>query len=199
MSAIHRVVACVACAVLGPLAPAGAQESRPAGGAPSDARAPDAGMPDARPERRGWVVGGVVGLPNAGSGVEPLAFLVGVQGAWMAPGRPGADVALGVMPRALFEGAVVTTGRLGVTVGVPLGTDAMLLPAIGGSAVGLAGFGGGTANVGGYLGGSLVLLGEGRAALRMGATWHHLTGAGRGFWLFEIGLARAPRPRAAPR
>ena len=159
----------------------------------------------------GWLVGGSLGVPAYRGDAAPELFTVGVHGTQLRPNRPGADVALGTLPRLLGTGIVAAGARAGVAlpVGVPLALprvllrvlpraparDIVLLPSVGVSLLGGTAGGGGGGTAGYHTGLATVLLGPGGGGLRAGVTWHRFADGDAAVWLWEVGLVRGPRSR----
>ncbi len=160
------------------------------------AQAPPPPAPSADPagaERGGWLFGASVGVPGYEGGAVPELFTVGVNWTQLRPGRLGADVAIGTMPRALAEGLAAVGARAGVALPLALSRGVVLLPSGGVSLLGGVGAGGGAATAGLNAGVAAVLGPAGGAGLRTGVTWHRFGEAGGGLWLVEVGAVRGPR------
>jgi len=148
--------------------------------------------------RNGWIVGALVGVPGADGEVEPALVTLGVGATRLVPNRPGLDLAVGVIPRALEAGVIGVGARVGASVPVGLGRDVFVIPSAGLSAVGAAGAGGAGGMAGVYWGAATVLA-AGSVGGRVGVTWHRPFGEQSSIYLIELGLMRVPLPRLAAR
>src|SRR5687767_2240898 len=83
----------------------------------------------ARAAAGAWIGGGAIGLPTGGGEVAPELFTIAAQWTYVRPGHLGGDFSLGTMPRVLAEGLAAAGLRAGVTLPIPLGPRALLLPA----------------------------------------------------------------------
>ena len=139
-----------------------------------------------------WMVGASVGLLGTGSQASPLEFgIVGVNFTQRRPGHPGADIAVGTMPRALAAGVVPIAVRAGVALPVAAAPGLLLLPSAGFSVLGVtSGYGSGGA-AGWNVGGAAVL-GTGSTGVRVGLTSHWMSGGNSAVWLLEVGLVGLP-------
>jgi hypothetical protein len=140
-------------------------------------------------EARGdWLVGGSVGVPGYGS--EPVVelFTVGIHWTQFRPGRLGADISVGTMPRVVAEGVAVVGVRAGVALPLALSPHMLLLPSAGVSAIGGAGAGGGGGLAGLNAGVAAVAFGMSRTGLRIGVTWHRFPDTRGALWLAELGF-----------
>jgi hypothetical protein len=144
--------------------------------------------------RCGWIVGALVGVPGAQGEVEPALFTLGVGATRLEPNRPGVDLAVGMLPRALEAGVIGIGARLGGGVPVALSRDAFVIPSAGLTAVGAVGAGGGGGMAGFYWGVATVLA-AGSVGGRAGVTWHRPFGEGSSIYLIELGLMHVPLPR----
>jgi hypothetical protein len=145
--------------------------------------------------RDGWIVGPLIGVPGVGSETFAEAATLGVGATRLVPNRPGVDLALGVVPRFLSDGAVVLGARVGVGLPLALTDDVFLVPSAGLSAVG--GFGnGGAGGTGGFYGGAATVLAVGSVGFRAGVTWHRYGSGNGNLWLAELGLMHVPLPSA---
>ena len=142
--------------------------------------------------RGGWAIGASVGMP--GVGTSPVAELstIGVHFTQLTPGRAGADISIGTMPRILAEGVAAGAIRAGITVPFALAPGVLLLPSAGASVVGAASPGGMGGTYGLYAGASTVI-GAGNTGVRVGATVHQLGASNIAVWLMELGLTSIPR------
>jgi hypothetical protein len=145
--------------------------------------------------RDGWIVGPLVGVPGVGSEPFTQAFTLGVGGTRLVPNRPGADLAIGIVPRFLPEGAVVLGARAGVGIPLALTQDVFLVPSAGLSAAGGFGSGGG-GGTGGVYGGAAAVIASGSLGFRAGITLHSFGGGNSMLWLMELGLMHVPLPSA---
>jgi len=145
---------------------------------------------DAPPQGR-WAFGASLGVP--GTGASPVAELttVGVQMTQLTPGRVGADISIGTIPRILAEGVAVGAIRGGLTFPIDVAPGVLFLPSAGASVIGAASPGGMGGSWGVYAGGSAVI-GTGRTGLRVGATAHQLGMTNRPLWLVELGFTSIP-------
>ena len=157
--------------------------------AAGQAAAQDASRPD---EGSGWIVGGSVGLIGFGSQTLPIELsTVGLHVTQVNRGSIGADFSIGTIPRLFAEGAFALGTRLGVTTPLQLAPGVLLLPSAGLTLIAGAGGGGAGALYGYNLGGATVL-GTGNVGLRAGVTWHLMSEAQEGIWLFEVGISQIP-------
>lgn len=138
---------------------------------------------------RGWLTAFSVGVPGLGDEAFPDLFTLGAQFTRVRHARPGADLAFGVLPRALEYGLLAIGLRGGLGLPLVVGRSLTIIPSAGVSAVVAmaAGEGGGIA---GAQAGLAAQLGA-RRGLRVGMTWHQF-GEGR-IWLLEVGIARLSR------
>jgi hypothetical protein len=157
--------------------------------------APPVAADATRSARAGWLVGASVGVPGSGGEAAPSLFTVGAHFTQLRPGRLGADLALGTIPRAVTEGAVVGGARAGVALPLALSQGVLLLPSAGASLLGGVGAGGGAGTAGLNAGVAAVVFPAGAVGLRTGVTWHRFEEARAGLWLLEVGLVRGPRAR----
>lgn len=154
------------------------------------------------PHASGWMLGAALGVPGTGRDAAQELLIVGVHATDVRPGRFGADLALGTIPRVLAEGIVGLGVRAGVTVPLALTPRVLLLPAVGWSAVGAVAVGGASGVVGGYAGASTLLLGTDRTGVRVGTTWHRFmltpedSGDNKTLWLFEVAIVWRPGDRS---
>lgn len=150
----------------------------------------------ALPQRDGWIVGPLVGLPGAGTEAAfPLATL-GVGATRLLPDHMGLDFAIGTAPHLLLNGAIPIAARIGPSIPLPIGRDAFFIPSGGLSALLITGSGDAGGAIGWYTGAALVVAYK-SAGLRAGATLHLLNGSTRPVWLAEIGVMHVPLPRLA--
>jgi hypothetical protein len=136
-----------------------------------------------------------VGVPGSGGEAVPDLFTVGAHVTQWRPRRPGADFAIGIVPRALAYGVAVVGARAGVAVPLAVTPVLSLLPSAGASLLGGAGVGGGAGTAGLNAGVAAVLLPARGGGLRAGVTWHRFAEARDGVWLVEVGIVRGPRAR----
>jgi len=142
---------------------------------------------------RGWLVGGSIGVPAFDGHASPDLFTVALHGTQLRPGRLGADLAVGTMPRALAEGVAVGFGRAGAALPFQLSKGVLLVPSAGITLAGAASGEGGGTNTGLNAGLAAVIFGTGSVGLRTGVTWHRFADAGA-VSLWELGLVHLPRP-----
>lgn len=143
--------------------------------------------------RAGWVVGPLLGVPGTGSDYDPSFFTLGVGATRLSPNRPGFDLAIGTVPRALSEGFIPIGARVGASIPFALNRDAFVIPSAGLSAIGAIGTGG-VGAIGGYYWGAAALIARGKVGFRAGMTWHRPVEADDSIWLVEIGVMRVPLP-----
>ncbi len=191
MRATRRFLARVALPVAASLALAGGALPAALVAQAPPSPAPSADSTGAAPG--GWLFGASVGVPGYEGEAVPELFTVGVHWTQLRPGRPGVDLAIGTMPRALAEGLVAVGARAGVALPLALARGAVLLPSAGVSLLGGVGAGGGGGTTGLNAGVAAVLGPAGGAGLRTGVTWHRFGEAGGGLWLVEVGVVRRPR------
>lgn len=150
---------------------------------------------DEASRRDGWIVGPLLGVPGVGSEPFTQAFTLGVGGTRLVPDRPGADLAIGLVPRFLQDGALVLGARAGIGLPLALTRDVFFVPSAGLSAAGGVGSGGGGGTAGVYAGAAAVVA-SGALGFRAGITLHRF-GEGNGtLWLMELGLMHVPLPSA---
>ncbi len=144
---------------------------------------------DSTSRQRGeWLIGGSLGVPGYRS--EPVLelFTIGVQWTSVGPGRLGADISIGTMPRAFIEGVAVVGLRAGPALPLKLRPGILLIPSAGVSFVGGAGGGGGGGTVGLNGGVAAVFFGPDAPGLRTGITWHRFQDTDAALWLAEVGF-----------
>ncbi|HEV7993044.1 MAG TPA: hypothetical protein VGP25_14555 [Gemmatimonadaceae bacterium] len=150
--------------------------------------------------RDGWIVGPLIGVPGVGRESAAEFFTLGVGGTRLVPNRPGADLAIGIVPRILSEGVVAMGARAGLALPLALTGDLFLIPSAGLSAVGGVGSGGG-GGTGGIYGGAAAVIAAGSVGFRAGVTLHRYGQPDGNLWLVEVGLMHVPLPsrrRASP-
>jgi hypothetical protein len=146
----------------------------------------------ARGARDGWVIGASVGLPGTGAQAAELTyFTIGVHWTDVHPGRLGADLSVGTIPRAFVEGLVVFGLRAGVALPLLVTRNVLVLPSGGVSLVGIVGPGGGGGTGGFNTGVAAVFFGSSSLGFRTGVTWHRFQDAPRSVWLLELGIVGA--------
>lgn len=135
--------------------------------------------------RRGWFVGGALGVPGARGELAPELFTLGLQVSQFGLRRPGLDFALGTAPRVIEFGGV--GARAGVTVPLPVSRSAVLMPVVGVSAIAALSDGAAT----GFHGGASLVFGDlSQAVPRVTLTGHRFEDAIELVWLLEFGFAR---------
>lgn len=185
---LARAVALVL--LLGPVRPDGAAAQDTTAAAPPRVGHVVAPVQDSTGSGDAWLSGLMVGLPGAGVSYEPGLFTIGGQWTRVRPGRPGLDLAIGTMPRALQAGVVLVGTRAGVALPVDLASGVLVLPSAGVSALGAAGTAGGGVALGLTAGLSAAAVGAGGTGARAGITWHFLSEMRQPVWLLEVGLVR---------
>ena len=143
----------------------------------------------------GWLIGGSIGVPAYAGELAPELLTLGAQWTHVRANRPGADFALGTLPRTLGFGILSVGMRGGVALPLLLAPGVMLLPSTGVSVLGGIGSFGGVGTAGYNFGLSAVYIPPREAlAIRAGAT-RHTFGSDGSVWLLEIGVSRAPGRR----
>lgn len=137
-----------------------------------------------------WVVGGSIGVPVFATRPELELFTIGGHGTRVQPGRIGADVFVGTMPRIVVAGGLPIGARAGVVLPLPVSDDVLLLPSGGVSLIGVVSRGGGGTLSGVNLGVAALRMRPGRTGFRAGVTWNRFRGVNGGVWLVEVGLVR---------
>lgn len=140
----------------------------------------------------GWIVGPSLGMPTASGEVSPEAITVGLGFTSVSPGRLGADISVGTMPRALAYGVIAFGFRADASYPVSLSPRLLLLPAAGMSVVGVGGDGGGGGSIGINAGLSAVIHGDSRTGFRFGVTMHEFPLAEVPIFLIEMGVVHVP-------
>jgi hypothetical protein len=140
------------------------------------------------PELNPWVMGISAGVPRESGNSYAEYFMVGAHTTHVRPGRVGADVSLSTLPRLVPLGVFPFVIRAGVVLTLPLGSNLLLLPGAGISAVGGISSEGGGAGGGLQAGAALIAAPEGRPRLRAGATWHQLAGLEGAIVVLELGV-----------
>ena len=146
------------------------------------------------PQRNGWIVGPLVGLPGEGSEAAYPLVTLGVGITRLVPNRLGLDFAIGTAPRVVVDGLFPVAVRIGPSIPLPIGRDAFFIPSGGLSALGVASAGGAGGVVGWYAGAAAVVAYQ-SVGLRAGASVHILNGSLTPIWLAEIGVMSVPPPR----
>jgi hypothetical protein len=148
---------------------------------------------DSTAARRGsWMVGGSIGMLGSGTQLAPAELMtIGVHFTQVRPGRLGADISVGTIPRTLSDGIVAVGARLGVALPLAVAPGVLLLPSAGFSLIGAAG-GGGAGGTAGYNVGGAAVFGTGPVGFRTGITWHHMDFSNSALWLLEVGVAGRP-------
>lgn len=156
-----------------------------AGAAPAAVVAQDS----AAAHDRGWLRAVSLGVPGSGEQAFPELFTMGAQFTRVRHARPGADLAFGVLPRALEYGLLAIGVRGGLGLPLVVGRFLTIVPSAGVSAV----FAMATDDGGGVVGAQTGLAAHlgARRGMRVGMTWHQF-GEGR-IWLLEVGLGRLSR------
>jgi hypothetical protein len=141
---------------------------------------------------RGWMVGASLGMLGVGNRPAPLELTtVGVHFTHIQPGRLGADISLGTVPRALAEAVLAFGLRAGVTLPVRINEGILVLPSAGVTVCGAGGEGAAAGAYGFNFGGAAVI-GTGPVGLRTGVTWHRIGASAPAIWLLELGFVRRP-------
>ena len=130
-------------------------------------------------------------MPSARGEVSPELMTIGLGFTSVSPGRLGADISVGTMPRALAEGVVAFGFRADAAYAASLSPHVLLLPAAGLSVIGIAGDGGG-GSIGINAGVSAVIHGDSPAGVRLGVTVHRFPLAETPIFLIEMGVVRVP-------
>jgi hypothetical protein len=138
----------------------------------------------------GWIVGPSIGVIAAGGEVSPELFTIGLQFTSFSPGRLGADISVGTMPRALADGVVAFGFRADAAYPVSVFPHMLLLPAAGLSAVGVGGDGGGGGAMGINAGLAAVFYGRSSTGLRLGVTAHQFAMIETPIFLVEVGVVQ---------
>ena len=142
--------------------------------------------------RSRWMVGGSLGTFRYGGVFAPLEYTtIGMHFTQLRPGALGADFSIGIVPRALADGFLLSGARGGVALPLAIAPNVILLPSAGLTLIGGAGAGGAGGTWGANLGGAAVF-GSGSTGLRTGITWHRLSESTAGIWLLEFGVVRIP-------
>jgi hypothetical protein len=145
--------------------------------APTDEHAPN-----------GSIIGLTIGVPGYERQAQTDLVILGLDILHAKPSRVGVDFALGTLPRALSNRAVVLGGRLDAVVPIAVTRDFWLMPVAGGSMIGGASSDGGGDAFGGVNAGLGAILWSGRFGLRSSMTWHHFIDARGAVWLAEFGF-----------
>ena len=149
----------------------------------------------ATPQRGGWIVGPLVGLPGAGSEAAYSLVTLGVGVTRLVPDRVGLDFAIGTAPRVIAAGIVPIAVRLGPSIPLTMGHDVFFIPSAGVSAIGVASADEMEGGIGWY-GGAAIVAAHGPVGLRAGVTLHEpLFMLGPPAWLAEVGIMSVPLPR----
>jgi len=145
--------------------------------------------------RSGWIVGGSAGTLRYNGEFAPLELTtIGMHFTRVRPGALGPDFSIGIVPRALADGFLLSGARGGVALPLALAPNVLLLPSAGLTLIGGAGAGG----VGGTWGtnlGAAAVFGSGSMGFRTGVTWHRLNDSADGIWLLELGVVSIPGRR----
>jgi hypothetical protein len=142
--------------------------------------------------RGSWMIAGSIGMLGSGTQLAPAELMtIGVHFTQVRPGRLGADISVGTIPRALADGIVAVGARLGVALPLAVTPGVLLLPSAGFSLIGAAG-GGGAGGTAGYNVGGAAVFGTGPVGFRTGITWHHMNFSNSALWLLEVGVAGRP-------
>jgi hypothetical protein len=155
----------------------------------------DAGAQEPAGARDGWIVGPLIGVPGVGTEAFTEAITLGVGATRLVPNRPGVDLALGVVPRFIGDGAIVLGARVGLGLPLALSNDLFVVPSAGLSALGGFG-GGGGGGTAGFYGGVATVLAVGSMGFRAGVTWHRFGSGDGNLWLAELGMMHVPLPSA---
>jgi hypothetical protein len=140
----------------------------------------------------GWIVGLSLGMPTASGEVSPEAITIGLGFTSVSPGRLGADISVGTMPRALAYGIIPFGFRADASYPVSISPRMLLLPAAGLSVVSIVGEGGGGGSIGINAGLSAVIHGDSPAGIRLGVTVHQFPLAEVPIFLIEMGVVHIP-------
>ena len=142
--------------------------------------------------RSRWMVGGSLGMLRYGGAFAPLELTtIGMHFTQLRPGALGADFSIGIVPRALAEGFLLSGARGGVALPLALAPNVIVLPSAGVTLIGGVGAGGGGGTWGTNLGAAAVF-GSGSTGFRTGVTWHRLNDSTDGIWLLEFGVVKIP-------
>ena len=148
-------------------------------------------------QREGWIVGPLVGLPGAGSEIAYPLITLGVGVTRLVPDHLGLDFAIGTAPYALASGVVPVAARIGPSIPLAIGPDAVFIPSAGLSGIVIGSPEGGGAIPGWYAGAAAVVA-HGSVGFRVGVTIHEpLEPDATPIWLAEIGIMSVPLPRLA--
>lgn len=140
-----------------------------------------------------WLRGMSVGVPGYRNRAAPEFMTIGANLTYVLPGRLGADVALGVLPRGLTAGVLPLVIRVGGARPIAAAPNFLLIPGAGVSLVGAMGSGGIGGIPGLNWGASAIVHGDAPIALRTSITMHRFLGSRGSIWLVELGLVRAPK------
>lgn len=139
-----------------------------------------------------WMVGGSLGRIRYGGEFAPLEYTtLGMHFTQVRPGALGADFSIGIVPRVLADGFLLSGARGGLALPFALAPNILLLPSAGLTLIGGLGAGGGGGTWGSNLGAAAVF-GSGSTGMRTGVTWHRLSDGGESIWLLEFGVAKIP-------
>lgn len=139
-------------------------------------------------QRSSWFVGGSIGVPGYALNPEPQLFTIAGHGTQVQPGRLGADIFMGIMPRLLMSDGFVVGARGGVVLPVALSEKILLLPSGGASFIGELSSGG--LSKGLNVGVATLIHKESSLGFRAGITWHRFQNFSDAVWLMEFGLVR---------
>lgn len=144
-------------------------------------------------EIRGTLFGVSLGVPGYGSSVASEAITMSGHWTQLRPRRPGADISVFLLPRALAEGVALGGARANLAIPIELARNALLLPSAGLSLIGAAGPSDAVAVYGLNAGVAAVLAPDsGSEGLRVGITFHAFEETAAGVWHLEVGWVRLP-------
>ena len=146
--------------------------------------------PDSPPASH-WMVGTSLGVPGTTQGMSLEFTTVGMSFTQMQPGRLGADISVGTMPRALAFGVLAGAMRGGLALPIETMPGVLVIPSAGVSFVGGVGAGGAGGTPGFNVGGATVF-GTGNLGVRTGVTVHWFPELHTPVWLLELGVVHLP-------
>jgi hypothetical protein len=142
---------------------------------------------DAHKDLDHWGIGISLGMPGYRRNVNADFMTFGLSFTQLHPGRLGADIAVGTMPKFVQNGLAPIGLRADLTFPLAPAKHLVLLPAAGFSAIGVIGSGGAGAVAGPNAGLATVLY-SGEVGLRTGITFHSFHRMDGPVWLFEVGF-----------